>query len=226
MFQFVKRRAEIAKLAAMPLRFKPGPIPTVTLLAVLLGPLAGGCSAADPPPLDTTSAATSEPAHCLPQSQGFLRAQLRGALVADLEWQDAEIHCEGGSRPDGSGVRVSIVGPWPQSAGLAAGRKLRFVFGIDADAATLDGSALPTNLTLIVEGDAAPGGESPTLYATRGDDKCTTDRLRRQAIDGTPQSFRVDARGFCLGPASTLDGNQRLLVATFDFAARITLEPP
>jgi hypothetical protein len=207
----------------MQARFKSGLVPTATLLVALVGPLAAGCSAADPPPASSPVAATP---HCLPNSQGFLRAQVRGALVADLDWHDAQIHCEGGTRPDGSGVRVSIVGPWPDSAGLPAGRKLRFVFGIDADAATLDGSALPTNLTLIVEGDAAPGGESPTLYATRGDDKCTTDRLQRQAIDGKPRSFRVDARGFCVSPASTLDGNARLLIATFDFAAQITLETP
>ncbi len=61
-------------------------------------------------PRRTPPAAT---AHCLPDAGGYLRAQLRGAINADLDWHDADIHCEGGPRPDGEGLRVSIAGPLP-----------------------------------------------------------------------------------------------------------------
>ena len=187
-------------------------------LAAMPGLLNVACSAAERP----AAAASAAPArsHCLPDASGFLRAQLRGALNVDLDWHDADIRCEGGPRPDGAGLRVSIAGPMPAGAGDNAGRVLRIVFGIQTGASATEGSALATNLTAIVEGDG-------TLYATRGDDKCTVDRLhRRSASDGGgPHDFRVDARGFCLGPASSIDGQTRLLVTTFDFAGLVSIDP-
>jgi hypothetical protein len=182
--------------------------------------LASGCGAADP---SQAAAASRTGALCLPGAEGFLRARLRGALNADLDWKDAQIRCEGGSRPDGAGVRVSIAGPLPDAAGSDAGRTLRFVFGIDADAGMTHGTALATNITAIVE---SGNGSATRVFATRGDDKCTTDRLQRQGTGSGTNEFRVEARGFCLGPASTLDGTERLLVTTFDFAGRVTLESP
>jgi hypothetical protein len=188
----------------------------LAMSAALLGTLIVACSAADRPATAITAGAA--PGRCLPDAAGFLRAQLRGAINVDLDWRDAQIHCEGGPRPDGEGLRVSIAGPLPASAGGAQGRTLRFVFGIKTAAATTQGSALATNLTAIVEGGA--------LYATRGDDKCTVDTLQRREVPGSNErEFRVDARGFCLGPASSMDGAARLLVTTFDFAGRVTFDP-
>jgi hypothetical protein len=191
--------------------------------ALSLGPLAA-CSAADPAAA-APKATTAQ--RCLPDATGYLRAQLRGAINADLDWRDADIRCEGGPRPDGAGLRVSIAGPLPASAGENAGRTLRFVFGIETAAAVMDGSALATNLTAILEG--RPGSGDAALYATRGADKCTVDRLQRRSAGdaaSTAKEFRVDARGFCLGPASSLDGETRLHVTTFDFAGRVSLDSP
>lgn len=199
--------------------------PRASLLAACvtsLGPLAVACSAADP--AASAAPATQSAEHCLPDAGGFLRAQLRGAIDVDLDWHDADIRCEGGPRPDGEGLRVSIAGPLPASAGANAGRTLRFVFGIDDAAVVTEGSALATNLTAIVEG--SPGSANAALYATRGDDKCTVDRLQRRSTAPDARVYRVDARGFCLGPASSLDGETRLHVTTFDFAGRVSLEAP
>jgi hypothetical protein len=141
---------------------------------------------------------------------------LRGALNTDLAWADADMTCEGGARPDGRGIRISIAGP------LEKERRLRLLFGIDnsgvapaAAAAAGPAPALPTNITAILEGEKQ-------LFATLGDDKCTTEQLHVVPL-GTGSEQRVDARGFCIGPASTLDGTERLLVTTFDFSTRIVL---
>ena len=195
---------------------RPNALP-LWVSAAMLGMLNVACGAADRP---TAAAATASSGQCLPDASGFLRAQLRGAINVDLDWHDADIRCEGGPRPDGEGLRVTIAGPLPASAGEQAGRTLRFVFGIDNAASATEGSALATNLTAIVEGEGA-------LYATRGDDKCTVDHLQRRSASNAADAreFRVDARGFCLGPASSIDGQTRLLVTTFDFAGRVSLEP-
>ncbi|MCC6170722.1 MAG: hypothetical protein IT481_01715 [Gammaproteobacteria bacterium] len=147
---------------------------------------------------------------------GYLRARLRGALDLDLAWDGATMQCEGGSRPDGHGLRVTLAGE-PRGG---SGRRLRFVFGIDDVPEGASARARPTNVTLIFEGEQR-------LFATRGDDKCTTDELRQErigALGGPRRSWRVVARGFCVAPATTLAGDARLLLTSFDFAAEVSYE--
>ncbi|MEO7775440.1 MAG: hypothetical protein ABIT36_13535 [Steroidobacteraceae bacterium] len=145
---------------------------------------------------------------CLPKGDGFLRAQLHGARELQLDWADAQMSCEGGPRPDGNGIRVSI------SGSLAEGESLRFVFGIGATKPGENGRALATNLTAILE-------REHRIYATLGDDKCTVDELRQQPVPGVARGYRVQVRGFCIEPATVVGGNERLLISTFDFAALI-----
>ena len=179
--------------------------------------LAAGCSAAPPEsgPPAALAAPTKAAVPCLADGSAYLRASLRGAVTTDLQWRDARLTCEGGLRPDGSGLRLSLAGPWISADG-AAPQQLRFVFGIDLPAGQLQGTALPTNVTLIIEGAAQ-------LFATRGDDKCTTDQLLRTPLADTAQgkASRIEARGFCTGPASSVDGTQRLLLTTFEFTTRL-----
>ena len=146
---------------------------------------------------------------CLPTGNGYLRARIRGAMNLDLDWRNAEIECDGGPRPDGSGLRVSFAGPRH-----ADGRRLRLVFGVGSVHEGRTGRALPTNLTAIFEGEER-------LFATRGEDHCMVDELRQErlgALGGPLRSWRIVARGFCTSPASTLNSDARILVSRFDFA--------
>jgi hypothetical protein len=170
--------------------------------------------AANPvPAVDPPAKGTAAP--CLPAGSAYLRASLRGAINADLDWPDAQISCAGSARPDGSGLRLTLAGPLPPVAPGQPARRLRFVFGIVSAAPGAPEQALPTNVTAIIE-----GGQQ--AFATLGDDKCTTDRLQRGPVEGGLQ--RIEARGFCTGPAATLDGSTRLLISTFDFAASLSTE--
>jgi len=169
---------------------------------------ATGGTGALPPPRPVTP--------CLAAGHnGYLRARLRGTHDLDLAWASPAMQCEGGARPDGRGLRVTIAGP-----AQADGRRLRFVFGIDDAPEGERVLARPTNLTVIFEGEQR-------LFATRGTDRCTTDELRPErigALGGARRSWRVVVRGFCIGPATTLAGDGRLLVTSFDFASEVTYE--
>jgi hypothetical protein len=160
-----------------------------------------------PPPANAPPAA---PIGCLPTGNGYLKARIRGALNLDVDWRNAELECDGGPRPDGSGIRMSFAGPT-----VAGGRRLRLVFGVSAAREGRSGHTLPTNLTVIVEG-------GQRLYTTRGADHCTVDTLNQQRLRaaGTPRRYRVVARGFCVAPATTLNDAERILVSSFDFAGR------
>src|SRR5579863_9805803 len=152
---------------------------------------------------------------CLATGNGYLRARIRGAMNVDVNWRNAEMQCEGGPRPDGSGLRVAFAGP-----AHADGRRLRLVFGVEAVHEGRAGHELPTNLTVIFEGENR-------LFATRGDDHCTVDELRQDrvgALGGPVRVWRVSARGFCIAPASTLSSDARILVSSFDFAGTAIFE--
>jgi hypothetical protein len=193
----------------------------LSLPAVIPQPAIGNTS----PPAAAPAAAASQPggqpqAHgCLPTGNGYLRARIRGAMNLDIDWHNAEIECDGGPRPDGRGLRVSFAGP-PHTDG----RRLRMVFGVGSVHEGVTGRDLPTNLTVIFEGEQR-------LFATRGEDHCTVDELRQErvgALGGPKRSWRIVASGFCISPASTLDSNARILVSRFDFAGNAVFEdePP
>jgi hypothetical protein len=172
-----------------------------------------------PVPASSAPAPASETAHtraagCLPTGNGYLRARIRGALNLDINWHNADIECDGALRPDGSALRMSFAGP-PHGDG----RRLRLVFGVRAVSEGRAGRALPTNLTVILEGER--------VFATRGDDHCTVDELRQErlgALGGRLRTWRVVARGFCTSPASALNSDARILVTRFDFAGNAVFE--
>jgi hypothetical protein len=171
--------------------------------------------APDAPAASPTRLADVPATGCIVTGGGYLRARLRGELSLDLDWKNADMHCEGGPRPSGNGVRVSIGGP-----DRGDGRRIRMVFGIAGIGEAEAGSALPTNVTILFEGEKR-------IFATQGDDKCTVDSLHQERLEPLgpgPAVYRVTARGFCLGPASDLAGGARLILTSFDFAGRVEFE--
>ncbi len=161
---------------------------------------------------DTSQSPTSAPDGCLVSGDGYLRARVRGALTLDLDWKNAEMQCEGGPRPSGNGVRVSIGGP-----SRGDGRRLRIVFGVAGVGEGQGGETLRTNVTLLFEGEER-------IFATLGDDKCTVDQLEQHRVGSLGDSravYRVVGRGFCLGPASSLSRGERVFITSFDFAGRV-----
>jgi len=172
-------------------------------------PTSPGAALAPPPAEDSQG--------CLRTGNGFLRAKIRGAVNLDIDWHNGEMQCEGGPRPNNSGVRVSFAGPMTSD-----GRRLRMVFGVGTAREGGSGKALPTNLTVIFEGEKR-------LFATRGQERCTIDRLTQERLGdlgGPVRTYRVIAHGFCISPASSLDNASHILVSTFDFAGRATFEAP
>jgi len=163
------------------------------------------------PPQDLAAAPAAK-SGCFVAGDGYLRARLRGALELDLDWKDAQMECEGGPRPSGNGVRVSIGGP-----ARGEGRRIRLVFGIAGVSEGAGGQALRTNVTILFEGEQR-------VFATLGDDKCTVDSLTQRRVEtlgGDHAIYRVEARGFCLGPATSLSRDERVLMTSFDFAGRV-----
>jgi hypothetical protein len=179
----------------------------------LAAPIATGTPTATAPA--SAAPTVKHPIGCLATGNGYLRAQIRGSLKLDIDLHNSELECDGGARPDGSGIRVSFAGPLRSD-----GRRLRMVFGVATAKEGSPGRALPTNLTVIFEGEQR-------MYATRGDDKCTVDELSQErmgALGGSTRTYRVIARGFCIAPINALKAGDKILVNSFDFAGNVTFE--
>ncbi len=158
--------------------------------------------------------AKAGPAGCMASGEGLLKAQLRGAITHDLTWHNADMQCEGGPRPEGQGLRLTFAGPLPAD-GTGTVHQLRFIFGIDLnDAAAGAARALPTNITVILEGEQQ-------LFATRGDERCAIETLERRPLGSDGKLELVQARGYCTSPALDLAGGANLLVPTFEFTGVI-----
>ena len=111
-----------------------------------------------------------------------------------------------------NGVRVSIGGPL-----RGDGHRIRLVFGI---AGVGEGAAARRCAPM----SPCCSKANSRIFATQGDDKCTVDSLTQERVEvlgpGTAV-YRVVARGFCIGPATSLTRDERVVITSFDFAGRV-----
>jgi hypothetical protein len=182
-------------------------ISTVTILLYLTVLLASAIGVRSAHTLASAAPAVAHAGGCLPTRDGYLRARMRGASDLDIDWQDADMQCDGGLRPEERGVRVTFLGRLPQD-----GQQIRLVFGIATAADAATARNVPANVTVIFEGEQK-------LYSSAGEGKCTIDELSLQPKAEAGNAWRrVVARGFCTVPVTTLAGNDALELDRFDFA--------
>jgi hypothetical protein len=178
-------------------------------LALVWLSTAGLGVAAPPPsvPLETPSAPSTG---CLESGDGYLRANLGGAIDATIDWPNSGTRCQGEPKDKPPGVRLSfqrVAGGSPD---------LLFVFGITGVREGRPARATGVNLTVIVQG-------TNRIYGTLGDSRCTVDTLAQRPLK-TRGAYRVEARGFCTQPAHAVRGNDAVLVSTFEFAGLVTYD--
>src|SRR4029453_10956425 len=189
--------------------YSPRPPRSLVLLCMLSGVFACKVHAQAPPPA-AKAAPPPAPAQCLPAGNRYLRARLSGAVNSELNWGNEGTECTGAVRPTDGGIRMRFSRPEGQ-------HKLVLVFGIAQLAEGKSARNLPVNVTLIREG----AGE---FFSTQGDDKCTLDLVKQDAIVGIPhrsRSYRVTARGFCTEPARAVRGKGSVLLSVFDYSGRV-----
>lgn len=155
-----------------------------------------------------------QPAVCLPDGRGYLRARLSGVVKAELDWGNENMECTGAVRPDG-GIRVRF-----SRNDEVDGGPLVLLFGIAGLREGKAAKALPVNVTVIREGK----GE---FYSTQGDNKCTLDEVKQEPLVGIPhrsRSYRITARGFCTNPARAVRGDGVILLSRFDYVGRVDFD--
>jgi hypothetical protein len=173
----------------------------------LLALLAGGCGHADEQatPGETAARSATE-ALCVPAETGALRARLQGAIDAEIDWGADQVHCLGGVRPQGDGLRLLYKGSVPDVGPLL------LVFGIGPLRPGESARNVPVNLTVVREG-------AGQFFATQGQDKCALDTVTQAPVAGDTPLFRLEGRGYCTQPARAVGGDGAVLVSRFDVIA-------
>ena len=90
------------------------------------------------------------------------------------------------------------------------------VFGVGGVAEGRDGETLPTNVTMLFEGEKRAFATQGTTSA-RWTNSAATHRIAR----GFARHLPCGGRGFCLGPATSLSRSERVFLTSFDFAGRV-----
>jgi hypothetical protein len=190
---------------------------SATATATSATPASAVATSTGAPPTAVAPAALGS--NCLPTQDGYLRLRMRGDVNMDIDWHDADMHCDGGPRPGQKGLRLTFAGPIPGPA--PAAHHLRFVFGIAAAPGAREQRNVAANVTVIFEGERK-------LFSTAGDGRCTIDEFSEQPLPApaNPNLRRLAARGFCTAPATALAGSAQLLLSRFDFAGPVIVEDP
>ena len=152
-------------------------------------------------------APSAVPADCLASGDGYLHARVRGTVEATIDWPNSGTQCQGESKSQPPGVRLSF----QRAAGATP--DLLFVFGLTGIRRGQPAHATGANLTVIVHG-------KNQIFGTLGDSRCTVDSLAQRALSA-PGTYRVEARGFCTQPARAVRGPGEVLVSTFEFAGLV-----
>lgn len=150
------------------------------------------------------------PPNCLESGDGYFRARLGGAIDAKIDWPNNGTQCQGESKANPPGVRLSFHRVASRSPNLL------FVLGITGIREGASARDTGANLTVIVQG-------TDRIYGTLGDSRCTVDSLTQRPLK-TSGTYRVEARGFCTQPAHAVRGNDAVLMSTFEFAGLVTYE--
>ncbi len=172
--------------------------------------LAAGVCAADTPAAAAPGAARA--AMCLESGDGYLRAQVAGAIEAKIDWPNSGTRCEGEPKSKPGGVRLSF------QRAPAGAVDLLFIFGLTGVREGRPAREIGANLTLVVQG-------TDQFFGTLGDSRCTVDSLTQRRLPKAG-SYRVEARGFCTQPAHAVRGDGAVLVSTFEFAGLVNYDAP
>jgi len=183
----------------------------------IFAPLLLGAACGNPP--DTAAAnAASPPQGFLPAAEfatgcgdgGHLDVTLYGALAGPVRWNADAMSCEGMPRPDGAGARLRFAG---QPDG---GPPLAFIIGIPDLARGATGSDLPSNVTIIEEGEGR-------FFSTTNLDTCWTDVDGQDAVDDAGR-FAVRGRLACISPLPEVNGESSVTLDELRFTGFVDWE--
>lgn len=136
---------------------------------------------------------------------GYLRAQLYGALTATLAWDKHELECTGMPRPEGQGARLRFAGTGP-----GEDQRLAIIIAIPELTREALGNEYRSNVTFIEEG-------AGRFFSTPDLDKCLTDITSLAALDDAGDRFSIGGTLYCVTPLPEVNGSSSVSFSDMHF---------
>lgn len=138
---------------------------------------------------------------------GFLVAEIYGAISASLNWSGAHLTCEGMPRPDGRGARLRF-------AGSVDEHEIAIIVAMPELTRESAGGELASNVTLIEEGNGR-------FYSTADLDVCLTQIDAMEALDNEGNRYSVAGSVYCVSPLVQVNGDSSISVNELSFAGLV-----
>jgi hypothetical protein len=136
--------------------------------------------------------------------EGFLVAEIYGAISLSLDWSGANLTCEGMPRPEGQGARLRF-------AGSVDERPIAIIVAMPELTPESAGAELASNVTLIEEG-------SGRFYSTADLDVCLTQIDAMEALDDGANHYSVTGSVYCVSPLAEVNGDSSISVNELGFS--------
>ena len=164
---------------------------------------------------DQAAADSSESPSFLPEAApvsqecgdgGQLKAELFGAISAQVHWRAEAMSCDGMPRPEGAGARLRFAGE------LDDGRALAVIIALPELEVGDTAKELSSNVTLIEEG-------SGRFFSTDGLGHCWTDISTQTPLEN--QRFAIDGTLYCINPLPEINGAASVSIRELEFSGRL-----
>jgi hypothetical protein len=169
----------------------------------------------------TMLAACSDPAGDGPEpvgacgAEGGLKAELFGGLETVLDWKPDQLECQGMPRPHAAGARLRFSGT---AMSGSESTQLAFIFGIPGLERGKAARELPTNVTVIDEGQGR-------FFATQDTDSCWSD-INSQEETATASKYVISGMLYCVAPLAELNGDGSISLSEVHFTGLLDWKPP
>jgi hypothetical protein len=168
-----------------------------------LAALAGCKSSAEADAAATQSAEHAEP-RC--GTQGYVYAELYGALETMLDWREYDLECSGMPRPEGRGARLRFAG-----LGDNEGQRLAIIIAIPEFSGDAAGDDFDSNVTLIEEGNGR-------FFSTADSNNCLTHIVSVDALDDSGDRQAVVGELYCVSPLAEINGQSSVSIQQMRFS--------
>lgn len=130
-------------------------------------------------------------------------------MSAEIDWQGADLDCEGMPRPDGKGARLRFAGTVDNGT-----QDLAFIIALPDLERDRPARELASNVTLIAEGNGR-------FFSTPGLDSCWADIDIRTADVAAPERTAVSGTLYCIAPIPEVNGNSSVSMEELRFSGRL-----
>ena len=138
--------------------------------------------------------------------RGYLKADFYGELRGRVDWDAADLDCEGMPRPEGQGARLRFAG----QSGATPVAIIIAVPGLERGATARE---LGSNVTVIEEG-------SGRFFSTAGLGSCWTDIVLQDETGGANTGF-IAGTLYCIAPLAEVNGDSSVTLREFEFGGYV-----